>query len=189
MNIDWGAFTPWTSLAGGALIGLSALLFLLANGRIAGISGVLGGLLSPGGDGRHWRVAFVLGLVLAPLFWRLAADLPPLVVDADWPLLIGAGLLVGIRCSCRPEPNACVQFIDRQDGWQFPGGTPILLAQPCLDLGRKRRHVRAARHLGLEHAHHLAHVAHGFGAGGGHGVIDKLIDLGFVELFRQVVGQ
>ena len=96
MNIDWGAFPPWTSLAGGALIGLSALLFLLANGRIAGISGVLGGLLSPGGDGRHWRVAFVLGLVLAPLFWRLAADLPPLVVDADWPLLIGAGLLVGI---------------------------------------------------------------------------------------------
>jgi len=41
-------------------------------------------------------VAFVLGLVLAPLLWRLAVDLPPLIVDADWPLLIGAGLLVGI---------------------------------------------------------------------------------------------
>ena len=77
MNIDWGAFTPWTSLAGGALIGLSALLFLLANGRIAGISGVLGGLLSPGGDGRHWRAAFVLGLVLAYLIEKAAeaADL------------------------------------------------------------------------------------------------------------------
>ena len=96
MNIDWGAFTPWSSLAGGALIGLSALLFLHANGRIAGISGILGGLLGPSRGDRRWRVAFLLGLVIAPLLWSLAAELPPLIIDADWPLLIVAGLLVGI---------------------------------------------------------------------------------------------
>ena len=96
MNIDWGAFTPWSPLAGGALIGLSALLFLHANGRIAGISGILGGLLGPSRGDRRWRVAFLLGLVIAPLLWSLAAELPPLIIDADWPLLIVAGLLVGI---------------------------------------------------------------------------------------------
>ena len=83
MNIDWGAFTPWSSLAGGALIGLSALLFLHANGRIAGISGILGGLLGPSRGDRRWRVAFLLGLVIAPLLWSLAAELPPLIIDAD----------------------------------------------------------------------------------------------------------
>lgn len=96
MAIDWNAFTPWASLSGGALIGLSALLFLHANGRIAGISGILGGLLGPSRGDRSWRVAFVLGLVVAPLLWSLVTDLPPLVIDADWPLLIVAGLLVGI---------------------------------------------------------------------------------------------
>lgn len=100
MNIDWAAFTPWSSLAGGALIGLSALLLLHANGRIAGISGIVGGLLRPGqatNKGEFsWRLAFVLGLLAAPLLWGLLAKRPALVIDADWPLLIVAGLLVGI---------------------------------------------------------------------------------------------
>lgn len=94
MNIDWAAFTP---LAGGALIGLAAALFVLLNGRIAGISGILGGLLSPPTKGDAlWRMAFVLGLVLAPLVWRMTAQLPPIVIDANYPMLIGAGFLVGI---------------------------------------------------------------------------------------------
>ncbi len=96
MRIDWTAFTPWTSLAGGLLIGLAAALFILLNGRIAGISGVLGGLLRPARGELGWRFAFVAGLVAAPLAWTLAAALPPLHVEADVPTLVAAGLLVGI---------------------------------------------------------------------------------------------
>ena len=78
MTIDWHNFTPWTSLAGGAVLGLSAALFVLLNGRIAGISGVLGGLLRPRAGDLAWRVAFVGGLLVAPLvaLARLAGLLP-----------------------------------------------------------------------------------------------------------------
>ncbi|EKF73856.1 hypothetical protein A11A3_11623 [Alcanivorax hongdengensis A-11-3] len=96
MTLDWNAFTPWSALAGGALIGLAAALFIHANGRIAGISGIVGGLLRPAPGDRHWRLAFVLGMVLAPLAWAAVTALPPLVIDADWPTLVVAGLLVGI---------------------------------------------------------------------------------------------
>jgi uncharacterized membrane protein YedE/YeeE len=96
MMIDWTNFTPWASLAGGALIGLSAALFVLFNGRIAGISGILGGLLEwPKGD-ITWRLAFLLGLVAAPLAYSLVAPLPLVQVDAGTGTLVVAGLLVGI---------------------------------------------------------------------------------------------
>ncbi|MES2756945.1 MAG: YeeE/YedE family protein [Pseudomonadota bacterium] len=96
MMIDWNHFTPWASLAGGALIGLAAALFLLFNGRIAGISGILGGLLRwPQGD-TAWRVAFLLGLVAAPLAYGLYAPLPAVQVDAGTATLVAAGLLVGV---------------------------------------------------------------------------------------------
>ena len=87
MTIDWNAFTPWSALAGGALIGLAAALFIHANGRIAGISGIVGGLLRPVPGDRAWRLAFVLGMVAAPLLWSLATTLPPLIIAADWPLV------------------------------------------------------------------------------------------------------
>jgi len=96
MTIDWNAFTPWSALAGGALIGLAAALFIHANGRIAGISGIVGGLLRPAPGDHAWRLAFVLGMVAAPLLWSLAATRPPLIIAADWPMLIVAGLIVGI---------------------------------------------------------------------------------------------
>ncbi|MEC5212910.1 putative membrane protein YedE/YeeE [Polaromonas sp. CG_9.5] len=96
MNIDWNQFTPWSSLAGGALIGLAAALFLLLNGRIAGISGVLGGLLKPVRGDIAWRAAFILGLVGAPLVYGLFAGLPVPQIDADYAALIAAGLLVGV---------------------------------------------------------------------------------------------
>ena len=96
MNIDWSHFTPWSSLAGGALIGLAAALFLLLNGRIAGISGVLGGLLKPVRGDIAWRAAFILGLVGAPLVYGLFAGLPVPQIDADYAALIAAGLLVGV---------------------------------------------------------------------------------------------
>ena len=96
MMIDWASFTPWTALAGGALIGLAASLFILFNGRIAGISGILGGLLDwPAGD-IAWRVAFLLGLIAAPVAWSLFAPLPAVRIDADTATLVAAGLLVGL---------------------------------------------------------------------------------------------
>lgn len=94
--IDWVHFTPWTSLAGGILIGAAAAMFLLLNGRIAGISGILGGLLRPKAGDTGWRVAFVLGLVAAPLVYQLAAPLPAVQIDAGTALLVVAGLLVGV---------------------------------------------------------------------------------------------
>ena len=96
MQIDWNNFTPWASLAGGMLIGLSAAVFVLFNGRIAGISGILGGLLEwPKGD-VAWRVAFLAGLIGAPLLYGAVLTLPEVRIDADFPTLIIAGLLVGV---------------------------------------------------------------------------------------------
>ncbi len=96
MHIDWTAFTPWASLAGGALIGAAAALFVLLNGRIAGISGVLGGLLRPSDGEVGWRLAFLLGLVGAPFVYGLVATLPLPRIDAGNGLLVAAGLLVGV---------------------------------------------------------------------------------------------
>ncbi|HMM76606.1 MAG TPA: YeeE/YedE family protein [Gammaproteobacteria bacterium] len=96
MNIDWQNFTPWTALGGGALIGLAAALFVLLNGRIAGISGVLGGVLMPRAGDVAWRLAFVAGLLLAPIAYGLVAPLPAMTIAASYPTLAAAGLLVGI---------------------------------------------------------------------------------------------
>jgi hypothetical protein len=95
MMIDWYNFTPWSALAGGALIGLSASLFVLMNGRIAGISGLLGSLLERG-EGFGEKALFVLGIVLAPLVWQLFSRLPDIQIDSGWLTLTVAGLLVGI---------------------------------------------------------------------------------------------
>jgi hypothetical protein len=96
MTIDWLNFTPWSSLAGGILIGLAASILLVANGRIAGISGLLGSLLQRGADGRAEKALFILGLLLAPLLWGLFAALPYIEFQTGTVGLIAAGLLVGI---------------------------------------------------------------------------------------------
>lgn len=96
MMIDWTHFTPWSSLAGGALIGLAATLFILMNGRIAGISGVIGGLLRPVNGDVLWRVSFVAGLVVAPLLFQTSFALPAVDINAGTATLIVAGLLVGV---------------------------------------------------------------------------------------------
>ena len=96
MTIDWANFTPWASLAGGMLIGLASAMFLIVNGRIAGISGILGGLLRPSAGDNGWRVAFLTGLVLAPLAYTMFATLPAVRVEAGNATLIIAGLLVGV---------------------------------------------------------------------------------------------
>jgi len=99
MNIDWNHFTPWASLMGGLLLGVASAAFILINGRILGISGILGGLLPPKVGDIGWRVAFLLGMLAAPtVFMALApaglASEPR--IDAGFWTVIAAGLLVGI---------------------------------------------------------------------------------------------
>jgi uncharacterized protein len=91
MAVAWNAFTPVT-----ALIGAAAAAFVVLNGRIAGVSGILGGLLRPARGDIAWRAAFVAGLVAAPLAYGMFAALPAIRVDTDIAVLIAAGLLVGV---------------------------------------------------------------------------------------------
>jgi uncharacterized membrane protein YedE/YeeE len=95
MTIDWNHFTPWASLGGGLLLGLASAAFVLVNGRILGISGIVGGLLRPRAGDATWRIAFLLGLLSAPFAWQLFAVLPEARIDAGWGTLVLAGLLVG----------------------------------------------------------------------------------------------
>ena len=96
MTIDLVSFTPWSALAGGALIGIAAAIFLLLNGRIAGVSGIVGGLFRPALPDIGWRVAFIAGLVLAPSLYAAFVYLPAIKIDAGYATLFAAGLLVGI---------------------------------------------------------------------------------------------
>ncbi|MDR6580890.1 YeeE/YedE family protein [Pseudomonas extremaustralis] len=96
MTVDWLNFTPWSSLAGGALIGLAASLFAVGNGRIAGISGLIGSLLQRGGEGVSEKALFLLGLLVAPLLWGLFAALPAIEFQSGGLGLIVAGVLVGV---------------------------------------------------------------------------------------------
>ena len=96
MTIDWSEFMPWTAAAGGILIGIAAAMLLLFNGRVAGISGIIGGLLGPRRGGAAWRVAFVLGLVAAPAIYSLVSTLPEVRIDASVGSLVVAGILVGL---------------------------------------------------------------------------------------------
>lgn len=96
MTLAWQAFTPWTALAGGFLIGLAAALFVLLNGRIAGISGILGGLLRPVRGDVGWRLAFLGGLLAAPWLYALLVTPALAAVDAGWGQVLLAGLLVGV---------------------------------------------------------------------------------------------
>lgn len=97
MEASMEGFTPWAALAGGTLIGLASLLLLLVNGRIAGISGILGGSLEPKRGDLLWRVLFFFGLFTGGLvtLWWLPASLA-IRVDVSTPAVILAGLLVGL---------------------------------------------------------------------------------------------
>jgi uncharacterized protein len=89
-------FTPVSAAIGGGLIGLSAVLLMLLTGRVAGISGIFGGCLGYGINDKGWRIAFVAGLILAPLIasW-IGYAMPSPQMPASWAVVIAAGLLVG----------------------------------------------------------------------------------------------
>lgn len=95
MNIDTMAFTPGAALGGGLLIGLAAAILVLFNGRIAGISGILGGLIKPRRGDIGWRLAFIGGLIGAPVIYNLFWRLPDIHIEAHPITLIIAGLIVG----------------------------------------------------------------------------------------------
>lgn len=99
MIIDWTHFTPWTSLAGGIVIGLAAAMFVLLNGRIAGISGILGGLLVTKREDAAWRIAFLAGLLAAPAAWLAFAPAIEPRIEAGIGALLAGGLLVGVGTS------------------------------------------------------------------------------------------
>lgn len=100
MSIDTTHYTPWASLAGGLLIGVSASLYVLGLGRIAGIAGIVGaalqGLMQGSLRKQGVRLAFLFGMVAAPMLWTLFAPLPPMTSVAGTGMLLLAGLLVGI---------------------------------------------------------------------------------------------
>jgi uncharacterized membrane protein YedE/YeeE len=95
MTIDWVHFTPWTALAGGLLLGVAVAAFLLLNGRVLGVSGIIGGLWAPVSGDRLWRVLFIAGMLVAPWAVTLVAPMATPRIEAGWAVLVAAGLLVG----------------------------------------------------------------------------------------------
>ena len=89
-------FTPVSAAIGGALIGLSAVLLMLSTGRIAGISGIFSGLLNLRGEDKGWRIAFIVGLILAPILAGLVGyGVAQPKLPSSWAVIVVAGLLVG----------------------------------------------------------------------------------------------
>lgn len=100
MNIDLSHFTPYASFAGGILIGIAAAILILFNGRIAGVSGILGQALN-GGIVRDnlWRIAFVMGIIAAPALWQIWVGEIEINIETNALWLIIAGLFVGVGTS------------------------------------------------------------------------------------------
>ena len=142
MSIDWSSFTPLAATAGGLVIGLAAAILILGTGRIAGISGIVGGLLSPSRGDVSWRVLFVAGLLLAPWVWRFATPLPEITIAANWPVIIVAGLLVGygtrLGSGCTSGHGVC--GISRLS-WRSIVATGVFMAAGFVTVGLVRHVV------------------------------------------------
>ena len=98
MNLDWNHFTPWMSLLGGVLLGMASSAFILINGRILGISGILGGFLKPIKGDVGWRMSFLLGMLTAPAVYFVLMperliEVPR--IESGYAAIVIAGLLVG----------------------------------------------------------------------------------------------
>jgi uncharacterized protein len=130
MTTDWTHFTPWASLAGGVLIGIAAAAFAALNGRVAGVSGIVGGLLGAGPQDRPWRIAFIGGLIVAPVVYALFQAMPQPVIDADYATIIAAGLLVGLGSrlggGCTSGHGVC--GLSRLSGRAFAATLTFMLA-------------------------------------------------------------
>jgi len=93
--VDWPSFTPGSAAVGGVLIGAAVAMLLLLSGHVAGVSGIVGGLFRPQRRDVAWRIAFIAGLLVAPAIYAIAVAAPVIRIDATYPTLIVAGLLVG----------------------------------------------------------------------------------------------
>lgn len=96
MSIDWQHFTPGWAFAGGLMLGIATAAFILINGRILGISGIVGGLLRPKAGDVGWRLAFVLGMLSAPALYHVVVGPLTMRIDASWSMVVLAGVLVGL---------------------------------------------------------------------------------------------
>ena len=96
MSIDWASFSPASAAIGGVIIGLAVAMLVLVNGRVGGISGIVGGLLRPATGDVAWRLAFAAGLIAAPLFFVATGKAPAVAIEAGYPTLVAAGLIVGV---------------------------------------------------------------------------------------------
>ncbi len=135
-------FTPVSAAIGGALIGLAAALLMLTTGRLAGISGIFGGCLDPGTSDKGWRIAFIGGLILAPLTASLARVPVPLPeMPASWIVIVAAGLLVGfgtrLGSGCTSGHGVC--GIARL--------SPRSIAATCIFMGAAILVVALTRHV------------------------------------------
>ncbi|MBX2881842.1 MAG: YeeE/YedE family protein [Granulosicoccus sp.] len=89
-------FTPVSATLGGILIGLSAVLLMALNGRIAGISGIFSGMVFAAAGDRLWRLLFIAGLVAGPILYRfMSSETIPFTLTSSWPMIVAGGLLVG----------------------------------------------------------------------------------------------
>ena len=99
MNIDWAHFTPFVSLTGGIILGIASAIFILVNGRILGISGIVGGLFPPKMGDTFWRISFLLGFAAAPSVFHAVVPAQYITaprIDATDLVVVIAGLLVGV---------------------------------------------------------------------------------------------
>ena len=94
--LSWTEVNPLMALIGGMLIGIAASMLLLFNGKVAGISGILGGLINPKKHDIAWRLAFVVGLAVSPIIYSLFQPLPDITIEARNTTIIIAGLIVGV---------------------------------------------------------------------------------------------
>lgn len=99
MHIAWEHFTPFSALGGGLLIGLASIILMAGIGRIAGVTGILAGvmigLIGAKKSEWLWRLAFVLGLAISPFLFQFFGELPTIDIDTGWPAILVAGLIVG----------------------------------------------------------------------------------------------
>ena len=100
LNIDWANFTLLNSLIGGILIGIAAIIIFFVNGRIMGISGIIGNLIThKETDQIYWRITFILGVLIGPLFFIILFKEIKSEMVANTSLLIISGFLVGLGTS------------------------------------------------------------------------------------------
>eukprot|EP01030_Chromulinospumella_sphaerica_P017919 gene17919-17764_t len=145
-TVNWEAFTPYPALFGGLLIGLSAVMLILLTGRVAGISGIVGGLLKPQHGETLWRLTFVLGMAAAPWLYQAMVGRAHIVKNSNTGFAVVSGIagLVfgwGLIISGMANPAKVIGFLDLSMPWDpslmFVMGGAIALGLPGFLLAKR----------------------------------------------------